>query len=668
MRFHERAAIAGQRPLFLPDSRWVAPTELPSLSGAKRITVDIETKDPHLRSLGPGFRRGAKIVGLGVGTDDGRRWYLPTGHEGGGNLDEGLVKRWARAELGSFRGAVLGAYLNYDLDGLATCWDVHFKNAARFDDVQVLEASSLDENRAEYNLDALSLDYLGEGKDLGLLREAGRSFGFTSDDAVIANLWRYPASLAGPYAEADVDRPERIFRLQLQKLKLEDQEPVYDLERRLIPILVAMRRRGVRVNMRKVELLRERFVKEVARWTGELKRIAGPTAELMQPDTLGPALRARGIDVPLTRKTGVDSITKVFLERHQKDELARVILNGRKFNTLINTFLDGQIRDHAVDGRVHPTFKQGKDDDGGSLSRFSGSHPNLQFIPARESDWQEDQEVAPLVRSAFEPEDGEEWQRDDQSQIEYRLTVHYAVGGGAEEARRKYNDDPTTDFHKMTADMLGAPPEDKKKRKRVKNTNFAKTYGAMAPKLADTFGCSVEEAEEFVREYEEKLPFTKDTFDACAKSAAGRGYVVTILGRKQRFPFWGPRSYQRKVPARLFRSYDEAFRHYVTEGNQYRNRRVYGVERANTYTGMNRKMQGSAADVMKKWMVDAHEAGVTAVLGPYLITVHDELGTSVPRTREGDEAGKELKRVGESVFKLRVPLMVESERAECWTC
>lgn len=664
MNFRQKVAINGQQPLFVPDSTWSAP-DLPNLAGRgfKRISVDVETKDPDLQTMGPGVRRGAKIVGLAVGIDRGPRWYFPVGHQGGGNLDERIVRSWAKEELDPLAVDVVGAQLTYDLDFLGE-WGITFPNATAFHDVQVAEPL-IDEWRDEYKLDALSADYLGIGKDEELLRRAGEAYGFPPEK-LKNNLWRLPANLAGPYAEGDVDRPLRIIEKQLPLLEADGQMPVYNIERQLIPILVAMRRSGVRVNMERLARSREYFVAERDRWTAELKRLAGPKAELNEAESLVAALEAENIVVPRTKKTDRPSVTRILLERYQRIPLVRVILNGRKFNTLITTFLDSQIAGHQINGRIHPTFKQGRDDDGGSLARFAGVNPNLQFIPARESDWQEDKHIAPLVRGLFEPEQGEDWQRDDMSQIEYRLLVHFAVGRGAEEARQRYRDDPKTDYHKFVAEMLGADPEDKVKRKRVKNTNFAKGYGAQAPKLADTFGCSVEEAEAFVIEYEEKLPFSKDTFDAAARWAKKQGFVSTILGRRMRFPHWGPDNYQRKIPGTLFRSREAAVQYYLREGNTYRGRVPRAIERVNTYMALNRKLQGSNADIMKKSMVDAWNAGICKVIGPYKVTVHDELGSSIPRTKAGDEAGKELVRMMENAVVLKVPVLVESERGANW--
>jgi DNA polymerase I-like protein with 3'-5' exonuclease and polymerase domains len=647
--FRAKAAQRGQLPLLVPDSPWTAPLELPSLRGVTELALDTETKDLDLMSRGPGVRRGARIVGISLGFND-QRMYLPIGHEGGGNLDRNLVLRWAREELNAYDGEVIGTNLGYDLDFLAE-EGVTLPNVKAFHDVQVAEPL-IDEWRREYNLDALSYDYLGEGKEQQLLKEAAAAWGFSTMRQLKQNIWRLPANLAGPYAEGDVDRPLRIWPLQRARLEAEDLLTVYNVERQLIPILVAMRRRGVPVNIRRAEMLRQRFVHERDEWVRRLKHLAGPRAELMEPKTLAPALEARGIMVPYTRPSknfpqGQISIAKAFLEQYQADELVRVIAEGRKINTIITTFLDSQILGYALNGRIHPTFTQLKNDDSGTIGRFSGEHPNLQFIPAR------DEVLAPLIRGIFEPENGEDWQRDDASQIEYRFLTHYAVGRGAEEARESYRRDKKTDFHKMAANMLGADPEDKIRRKRVKNTNFCKVYGGGIPKVAATFGCSVEEAFSFVREYDEKLPFVGDTYKAAMKWANRRGFVVTILNRRQRFPFWEPvGNYEHHKPAYLR---EEALR-------------VYGprIVRAETFTALNKKLQVSAADMMKKAMVDIWNAGICRVLGAFLVTVHDELGSSVPRTPAGDEAGREVTRLMEEAVQLKVPIYVERDRGATW--
>lgn len=664
-RFHERAALAGQQGLFMPQSSWRAPSGFPQLRGrgVKQLGLDVETRDPDLKTKGPGVRRGSKIIGLSIAVEGGPKLYFPTGHDGG-NLDHDVVMSWARDELNALDCEVVGANLGYDLDFLAE-EGVTFPLVKTFHDVIVAEPL-LDENKVgEYNLEAIAMEHLKEGKEETLLMEAGRALGLTTKNQIKSNLWRLPANLVGPYAEADADLPLRILPFQMKRLEAEELLPVYEIERRLIPILVAMRRRGIPVNADKVAALRTKLVALLADWRAELKRLAGPSAELMEVAPLARALAERGIIVPRTPKNDEPSITKPMLERYQGDELVRVILNGRKVNTLINTFIDGQILGHMVRGRVHPTFKQIKGDDGGTVGRLSGATPNMQFIPARDSGWQEEP-LAMLVREVFEPESGETWQRDDASQIEYRLLTHYAVGQGAEEAREKYRNDKTTSFHNMVGGFLGADLKDKNIYRRIKVTNFCKVYGGGPDKVALTAGCSLDEAVRFTLKYDTDLPFVKSTYESAARWAGNRGYVVTILNRRQRFPFWGPARYRDQFPAKLFRSREEAVAHYVEGKVKYRGYDVGRVERIGTYTALCRKLQVSSADLMKKAMVDAEEAGITCILGPFLLTNHDELGSSIPPTRLGDEAGIELTRIMEDAVKLKVPVLVERSRGASW--
>lgn len=643
-RGDKSAPIVGGVSFTMPPSTWMPPQELPSLAGVKRLCVDVETRDEFLTERGSGVRTGAYVAGLGVGTDDGRRWYLPVRHEGGGNLDEGLVKRWAREEFGSFAGELVGAKLIYDLDFLAhPNWGVDFKNVKAYHDVLILEPL-LDEWRFSYNLDSVGQTHLGESKREELLKEAIRAMGY--GDEVKENLWRLPAAYVGPYAEGDVDLPLRILPLQLKKIEEEGLQTVYEVERKLIPCLLAMKQRGVQVNTDRAEEVRGELVTRRDELLGRLKHLAGRQAEFMAPQSMEGALQDRGLDLQYTPKTREISITKEWLERNESDELCAIVLAGRKVNTTITTFMDGHILGHAVNGRIHCDFNQLKGEMGGTIARLSSSNPNLQNVPAR------DEEMSTLVRGMFEPDGDDEWERQDQSQVEYKLLAHYAVGDGAEECRRKYREEPATDYHKFCAEMCGIDPEDKIKRKRVKNINFAKGYGAGAERLAGQMKCSLAEAEEFIELYERNLPFTKATYDAAAKWGKNRGFVTSILGRRQRFPLWEPMGYGNKgKPLR----HAEALKEYGPR-----------IQRSKTYTALNRKLQSSGADIMKKTMVDCYESGLIGVLGAPLLTVHDELDWSVPRTAAGREAADEAKHLGEVCVTLKVPLRVDCERGTNW--
>lgn len=639
--------------LLAPESEWTAPDVLPSLSGVKRISLDVETNDPNLKELGPGTIRGdAYVCGLAVGIDNGPRFYLPTRHQGGGNMDEGLIWRWAKEELNNFEGIVVGAKLIYDLDHLWN-YGVTMPKVQRFHDIQIAEPL-LDETKFEYNLESLAKEYLGENKVETLLVEAAKSFGFgTSNDDIKANLWRMPASYVGPYGEGDADLPLRILDKQLVKLEELGLLELFDMESQLLPILLAVRRRGVRVNVDGAGEVRAKLVAARDTALARVRRLAGPKAELMAPDSFAQALVDRGLPVGRTAKSGQWSITKGWLTSHAGDELVDGILEGRKLNTIITTFIDGHIFNHAINGRIHCEFVQLKDGDGGTGSRFSSRNPNLQNVPSR------DEELAGLVRSLFLPDEGCDWECQDQSQMEYRLQVHYARGVGAREAREKYINDPSTDFHKMCAEFIGIDPEDKSQRKQVKSLNFSKTYGALAPKIALQFGCTLDEAKAFIAKYEAALPFTVTTFNDAQAAAQKNGFVRSILGRYAHFPLWEPTdNFKQKREFRqspLPRARAEA---------------AYGdkIIRANTYKALNNILQFSNADYTKKTMVDVWNAGLCTSdnLGAFLLQVHDELDYSVPRTVKGDEAVREAKHIMETAIKLRVPVMVSSKRGPTW--
>lgn len=1087
-----------QLPLLAPETAWEAPQELPSLRGVKRLAFDVETRDEQLKTLGPGVRRGGYVVGMAIGTDDGRRCYLPMRHEGGGNIDSDFVWAWARAELNAFDGELVGANLLYDLDYSAE-QGVTFPRVRRFYDVQVAEPL-LDEHKVgEYNLEALARLYLKETKREQLLSEAAVAYGFGNTSTEIkSNLWRLPAKYVGAYGEGDADLPLRILPLQLEKLEKEGLLPLFDLESRLIPVLLAMRRRGVRVDVGRAEQVRARLVLERDQALAKLRQFAGPKAELMAAESFANALKDRGLQFPLTANTKKPSITQSWLKANAGDPMVDSILDGRRVATIINTFVDGHILTHAVNGRIHCQFNQLKGDDSGTIARLCvagdtpvmvpggwkiirdirvgdlvysydtdqklklgrvswsgktgtkpvfkllftkgykqktlsilitqdhlvrlidgsyrqvkdlkpGDHvmalsrqtdrnykrlnifgitksksehrtvfmlkhgylpdhvhhengvgwdnhpdnlegltisehvrhhmtteeasrrvklahsrsnairegaahgharavekrltrekleeltnagkpisviadllhsskssvkrrmqeldikpcnvsarfqeslrrspivriqelqsegltirkilsqmnnhvvlwveaagiedvydieveeyhnfianeicihnscqnPNMQNLPAR------DDELGPLIRSLFVPEEGQDWASCDEcltgdtvvvtiggpktilelmenpvpilsspdcqrvefkpvtaiwfsgirpvfkitfedgstvrctdnhrwmshhneeiytrdlrpgmqlahvkdgvcakdiptynhrvvsiepdgesavyditvadnhtfvltnglvshnSQAEFRLLTHYAIGDRAEDARNQYRNDPTTDFHSMCAHMMHLDMHGKGGRTKVKSVNFCRVYGGGIPKIAAMLGCSIAEATTFVDQYDRELPFIKKTSELAMRVAQQRGYVVTIYGRRQRFQLWEPPDNYARIHQAL--PHAEALERYGTR-----------IVRAFAHAALNRVLQGSAADQLKRAIVDIYESGVNHVLGPILITVHDENNFSVPRTPEGQEAIQEAKHLMEIAIPLKVPMVANLKTGENW--
>ena len=632
-------------------SDWQMPDHLPDLRDAKVICLDLETCDPGLKERGPGCPRGEGfIAGLAIGTDDGYRSYFPMRHQIGPNMDPATVLRWAKDQLSHSQPKV-GANLMYDLEWLAY-EGVEVKGPLY--DVQVAEPL-LDENRFTYGLEDLAQDYLGEGKvESDLYKWCATAFGGQpkrSDQA--KNIWRAPSRLAGPYGEGDVDLPLRIF--EKQRVKLQDQElwDLFLMESGLLPVLLGMRRRGVRVNVAKAEQVRDALIEKNRVDLRRLEQMVGNAVNVNIPDTFIKYLDAESVPYPLT-KTGKPSITKEWLRacQHPVAELIRGVRQWEKYRV---TFVEGYILNGHVNGRIHGRFHLLKADEGGTISgRLSSSQPNLENIPAGEKDATmlqvdgEDRRLGKWVRSLFLPDEGETWNSSDYSQVEYRILTHFGRGESAERARHAYQTDPTTDFHNMVVEMTGLG------RKRAKGINFGKAYGAGPATLAANMGVSVEEATAFLHTYDKEMPFVDELLNDVKDVAERRGYIKTILGRRARFEMYESKKWADKNE--VLYTLEQA-----TERFGPRNFR-----RAKCYKALNRLIQGSAADIFKKALLDIHQAGIMDVLGAPLNLVHDEICWSVPEGKEAAQAHEHALELMKGAVKLSVPLLVDSESGPNW--
>lgn len=632
---------------------WELPKEFPDLSAAKAISVDIETYDPDLKTMGPGAKRDGYMIGLAVGTPDGFRAYYPFNHADGKQFEKANVINWAKTNLTRPNQPKVGANLLYDLEYL---YEDGVEVAGPFYDVQVAEPL-LDENQFKYNLDRLSMSYLGEGKDETLLEDICRDRGYKG--AVQKHLWKLPPEFVGPYAEADVDRPLRVFELQRKELYRQNLADLFMMETRLIPLLLRMRQRGVKVNIPKTEEVADRYEKEIEKTHKEIELLCGARIEEWAAASIAEAFDTLNIKYPLTPKTKKPSFTRPWLERHPHP-LAQLILKVRSQSKFLGTFLQGQILGLHIDGRLYTQFHQLKGDDNGTVTgRFSSSLPNLQFIPMR------DPVLGPLIRGFFEPEEDCYWGRADYSQIEIRILAHYAMGVGSADLVNAYINDPRIDYHQWCADVAGID------RKKAKTINFGLIYGMGVAKLAAQLGIPFKDAERFIKMYKRKLPFLDHTLQKAMEIAQGRGYVKTILNRRRRFPYWEPRDWNLSKQEGMVKKDKELVLEMVKEIRkecEKNGEKVprYGVRRAGTYKAFNAVDQGSAADLMKKAMVDCNEAGVFDVLGPPHLTVHDELDVSVPRTNIGREAFKEMVHIMEQAIPLKVPVLVDSDLTNNW--
>jgi DNA polymerase I-like protein with 3'-5' exonuclease and polymerase domains len=614
-----------------------------NLSAAKEITIDTETYDPDLKNKGPGVRTNGYIVGISVATEDAA-FYLPIRHaleynpNGVGFLRE-HVMRWAKNNLCRAGVPKIGANLLYDLDFL---WEAGVEIPGPYLDIQIAEPL-IDENQHSFSLDRQGFKYLGVGKEKSDMEDwLNRTYG--KDNNQRKNIYRCPPELVAPYAIADVTMPQQIIRKQLKIIEQQELDRVWDIEKRLVPMMLAMRRRGVMVDVNHAKLATD----ELTARKNKIRKQIG-IKDIWNAEQVAEMCNKSRIAYPLTAKTKKPSFTALWLEKHEDPRL-RKLVEARKLDKTVTTFIQGAVLGNAVNGRVHTLFHQLKTDANGTVSgRFSSSNPNLQNIPSR------DEELGPLMRSMFIPDPDEVWYSDDWSQIEFRELVHYGKGPSALATQQAYRDDPTTDFHDYVASITGID------RKPAKNINFGLGYGMGIEKLARQLGVTREKAEEIFAMYHARLPFIKALMKKVSRVAENRGYIMTLLGRRRRFDLWEPRDYSKfgynykdNKPTPLL--YDDAV---LAWGE-------HGVKRAFGYAALNALMQGSAADLMKMAMVNIWESGVCDVLGAPLLTVHDELNWSVPRTDIARQAHAEAARMMKDVYQLRVPLLVSSDHGANW--
>lgn len=636
----------------IPDTGWTPPIEFPNLSRATCISLDCETYDPELLERGPGWARGkGHIVGVSIGADNGGRWYFPMRHEVEPeyNLDPLMVLRWLKDVLSNPDQPKVGANLQYDIGWLRHEGVII---AGELVDVQFGEAL-LDES-ANVSLETLGQKYLGEGKESNILYDwCSKFYGGKANSSQRANIYRSPARLVGPYAQSDADLPLRVAVEMYPLLEKEGLLEVFRMENSLIPLIVDMRFAGVSVDIPKAEQLRETLIERAKKVHDQLDYLIGHKVDINSSQSLARAFDALGLAYPRTEK-GNPSFTGAFLDdiEHPIGDMIREI---RKCEKLRGTFVESYILDSHVNGKVYCSFNQLRGDNSGTRSgRFSSNNPNLQNIPSR------DDELAPLTRGLFIPDAGHvAWRKYDYSQIEYRFLIHFAVGPGSDEVRQHFNEHPETDYHEMALDLV-APKAGwdistkelrKKHRKPIKNINFGLIYAMGAPKLSRSLGLKPAEGKALFAAYHEAVPFAKATMEAASKEALELGTVSTIMGRKSRFDLWEPAKWKSDSDA-IALPYKEALMHY---GN---------IRRAYTHKALNRKLQGSAADMMKFAMWKCYEAGIFDVTGVPRLTVHDELDFS--DFGGCDEAFREMRYIMENAMPLRIPVKAEGDIGPDW--
>ncbi len=607
---------------------WNIPSEFPDLRHHKQIAIDLETCDPKLTTLGPGWvRNDGFIVGVAVAAGDWQG-YFPIRHANGHNLDPKITMRWLQKQLDTPHIDKIMHNATYDL-GWLQAENVNVQG--RIVDTMITGAL-VDENRYSYSLDNLGRDYLGERKDEKLLRVAAAEWGLDPK----AEMYKLPPEFVGRYAEQDAGMTLRLwerFKIELDK---QDLWNIWNLETGLIRMMVKMREMGVRVDVEKAARTKVYLKEKIKELKAEIHRLTGLKIEPWASASLQAVFEELGLEYPRT-EAGAPSFTKQFLQLHEHP-IAQMIAKLREFDKADSTFIDTILR-HQHKGRIHCEFHQLRSDDGGTVTgRFSSSNPNLQQIPAR------DKEIKKLIRGLFVPEEGCKWGSFDYSSQEPRLLVHFAASLNGDNrhamvdriVEEYHNGD--VDLHQMVADIAGID------RKSAKVVNLGIMYGMGKGKLAAQLDISEQEASDLLATHHLKVPFVKGLADIATKQATANGQIRTLLGRRCRFHLWEPASFGYKKPL----PFDEAMKEYGSP-----------LRRAFVYKALNKLIQGSAADQTKKAMFDCNEAGLLPML-----TVHDELCFSV----EGDDQARRIKDIMENGLSdvLKVPSKVDVDLKDNW--
>ena len=613
--------------MFNAQTEWICPENFPDLSAYPYVAIDLETHDPDLKSRGSGAVVGrGEIVGFAVAVE-GWSGYYPIGHREG-NLDKRKVIEWITKVCAAENTKIFHNAM-YDV-----CWlrNYGIKINGHIVDTMLM-MSLIDENRLWYSLNSVAYDYLGEVKDEKALNEAAAAAGVDAK----SEMHKLPAMYVGGYAEKDAELTLELFRVLSREIKKQNLENIFDLETNLFPCLVDMKFKGVRVDVEKAHKLKQQLLSQEEGLLLEVQKETGILPEIWAARSIAKVFEKLSLPYSRTVKSQAPSFTKNFLQEHPHP-LVQKIAKAREINKAHTTFIDTILKfEHK--GRIHADINPIKSDQGGTVTgRFSYSNPNLQQIPARNKD------LGPMIRGLFLPEKNHTWGCFDYSQQEPRLVVHYAAttepicfDPSVERIVEEFKND-SVDFHQTVADMASIS------RSQAKTINLGLFYGMGKAKLQAELGLSTKnEAENLFNQYHNNVPFVRELMNRTSQHAQMSGSIGTLLGRRCRFNKWEPNTFGMHTPMTL----EEA-------------ERTYGrgrIKRAFTYKALNKLIQGSAADMTKKAMLDLYNEGII----PH-IQIHDELDISV----ESDEHAKKIVEIMENAVKLKVPNKVDYEYGDTW--
>lgn len=647
--------IKNNTRIVLPEynKSWKPPKDFPNLSGAKSLAIDTETKDPELLTIGPGWGRGVgHIVGFSVATED-QGWYFPIRHtiQTEHNLNPDNALAWFK-DVCNLPMPKIFANAMYDIGWLR---EEKINVAGQIFDVQWAEAL-LDDTARSYALELISKKYLGEGKlSNELYTWCARAYGGKADGTQRANIWRAPPSLVGPYAEIDAVNPFKILRKQWKLLEIAGLLDLFKLECKLANILVRVREKGIRVSEEKAVLGQQKLTKLIDVKQSKLDDLAGKKISAKSSKDLSAVYDKYKIDYPRTASDN-PSFTKDWLAI-QTDPLSELIFDIRRYTKARNDFLGSYLLEKATNGRVHPSFHPLRSETGGAVTgRFAASNPPIQQFPSR------DQELTPIIRNCFLPEEGHDWVKADYSSIELRMFAHFSNDPAL---YAQYAKEPFTDFHNYVGQILGG----KLPRIAVKTLNFSLLYGGGMPTVTKQMSKIFTVAERsklitdlnyplltdtaaqlariFINIYGEEFPAAQKLADQCVQEATQLGEIRTILNRRTTFNLWEP-TRGKQVPLVIS----------AALGRYGKN-----IKRANTHKAVNYKLQGSAADLLKLSIILAYDEGLFEHI-PFHGTVHDEF--MIGYNPDNIKYIKQLREIAETAIEFKVPIIMDMDYGPSW--
>ena len=640
------------------------------LKGIDTVAVDIETYDPNLKTKGLGaIRNDGFICGIAVATEKDTA-YFPLQHSDTDIDPERINKIWDVLNEKIFQNENITKVFHnamYDV-----CWIRSVTGKMMKGKIvdTMIAASVIDENRFRYSLDSLSKDYLNDSKYKYDLQQKTLEWSGGTVKDPMTNMHKLPASIVKEYAKQDVDLTFKLWNLFNKKIDevlytKDDGEQktcrqIFELETKLFLCLVDMKFKGVRIDVEKATAFGKHLKKRRNQIVKAIESITTIKVDIWAAASIKNLLDHLCIkDYKVTPKSKMPQLPKDYLKTHN-NKCLRMIAKAREYDKAVNTFIDGLLG-YVHEGRIHADINQIRSDSGGTVTgRFSMSNPNLQQIPSKGY-------IGKKMRELFIPDEGYKWGSFDYSQQEPRIVVHYAIKlglPGTETLQEEFDKDDA-DFHQIVAEMANIS------RKQAKTINLGLFYGMGKIKLQKELGLDQSKARALFNEYHSRVPFVRDLSQQLIQFAKENRLLFTLHDRFCRFDKWETTNKEwnpetnrfNEVPLYTEAQAREAFKgemldkfkenkidpNYMDYFNRY-------YTPAFTYKALNRLIQGSAADMTKKAMVDLYEKGII----PH-IQIHDELCFSTT-----DHESEMIRETMEQTIPLEVKNKVDYESGPNW--